>query len=350
MSRISDMQFAAAQFGASNRVIADDTGMGGFYVAIPKMTNAQLMKDGDTAVHPAFIVGGEEKSEILIAKYPAFVKNNRAYSLPGVDPKVYVNFDQAFSYCRNKGKGHHLITNAERAMLALWCKINDTMPRGNTNYGASSDNPSEVGIAAAKETSGAFRTLSTKTGPAYPDWYHNGDLSGISDLAGNVWDWCGGLRLMNGKIQVLPNNDAALDTADLGAASTQWKEILAANGSLVEPGTAGTLGFDWIGSKITITNKAITDTSNASRSTNFELLGMDGITATPQIIRSLCLYKNDESGYNNDNVWANMSGERLPLRGGAFYNGASAGVFALHLNDARSFSNGNVGFRAAFVS
>ena len=37
----------------------------------------------------------------------------------------------------------------------------------------------------------------------------------------------------------------------------------------------------------------------------------------------------------------------LPLRGGNYGNQASAGVFALKLNNARSLSNANVGFRAA---
>ena len=40
----------------------------------------------------------------------------------------------------------------------------------------------------------------------------------------------------------------------------------------------------------------------------------------------------------------------LPLRGGNYHDGASAGVFALLLNNARSLSNGNVGFRAALPS
>ena len=40
---------------------------------------------------------------------------------------------------------------------------------------------------------------------------------------------------------------------------------------------------------------------------------------------------------------------RLPLRGGNWNNTASAGVFALNLNDPRVNSNHNVGFRSALL-
>jgi hypothetical protein len=39
--------------------------------------------------------------------------------------------------------------------------------------------------------------------------------------------------------------------------------------------------------------------------------------------------------------------ERLPIRGGNWNNGSRAGVFALNLNNARSNSNSNIGFRPA---
>lgn len=39
--------------------------------------------------------------------------------------------------------------------------------------------------------------------------------------------------------------------------------------------------------------------------------------------------------------------ERLPIRGGNWNNGSGAGVFALNLNNARSNSNTNIGFRPA---
>ena len=40
--------------------------------------------------------------------------------------------------------------------------------------------------------------------------------------------------------------------------------------------------------------------------------------------------------------------ERLPYRGGNWLTGASAGVFALHLGNARSNVSTSIGFRAAF--
>nr|DAP06909.1 MAG TPA: TREPONEMA DENTICOLA VARIABLE PROTEIN 1 FUNCTION, PERIODONTAL DISEASE [Caudoviricetes sp.] len=38
---------------------------------------------------------------------------------------------------------------------------------------------------------------------------------------------------------------------------------------------------------------------------------------------------------------------RLPIRGGNWNNGANAGVFYTNLNNPRSNSNNNVGFRSA---
>jgi len=42
--------------------------------------------------------------------------------------------------------------------------------------------------------------------------------------------------------------------------------------------------------------------------------------------------------------------KRLPLRGGNWNNGGAAGVFALNLNNTRTNSDNNVGFRSALLS
>jgi hypothetical protein len=56
------------------------------------------------------------------------------------------------------------------------------------------------------------------------------------------------LRVNNGEIQVFANNDASLSTADFSASSSQWQAILS-DGTLVAPGTANTLKWDYVSNK-----------------------------------------------------------------------------------------------------
>ena len=51
-----------------------------------------------------------------------------------------------------------------------------------------------------------------------------------------------------------------------------------------------------------------------------------------------------------NNFILGISHERLPLRGGSYWNGSGAGVFALNLNNSRGISDINVGFRSALLS
>jgi hypothetical protein len=62
------------------------------------------------------------------------------------------------------------------------------------------------------------------------------------------------------------------------------------------------------------------------------------------------LYPDEPGGdYGGDYHYFNPAGERLPICGGSWYNGANAGVFSVHLGTPRSNADGNVGFRSAFV-
>ena len=74
-----------------------------------------------------------------------------------------------------------------------------------------------------------------------------------------------------------------------------------------------------------------------------------GVTA-PELAKALILYP-DEPGkdYGGDYHWMNNAGERLPFAGGGWDAGARAGVFYLNLSNARSHSNGSIGFRSAYV-
>ena len=65
--------------------------------------------------------------------------------------------------------------------------------------------------------------------------------------------------------------------------------------------------------------------------------------ATEQM-KELALYPGEPEAY----LYADTEGERLPLAGGDWGNGADAGVFYLNLGHARSHSGSYIGFRSAF--
>ena len=74
-----------------------------------------------------------------------------------------------------------------------------------------------------------------------------------------------------------------------------------------------------------------------------------GLTA-PEIAKMLLLYPDEPNGdYAGDYHWFNPVGERLPLCGGDWNDGAAAGVFGLNLTDPRSAAGWLIGFRSAFV-
>ena len=150
----------------TNDILYDDKGLPSVMVKIPKFKISQVIPGGADSVHPAFIVNGQEVDAIYISKYQNIVNNNRAYSLPCEDPKTSVNLDQAISYCTQKGDGWHLMTRAEWAAIALWCKANGCLPKGNNNYGkdASEGGYKAIPAPGVNDSRRTARVL-TGTGP-----------------------------------------------------------------------------------------------------------------------------------------------------------------------------------------
>ena len=353
--------------GGKVTIMYDAQGNPNYMVRVPKFNLQDIDPTLGTGVHPAFIVNGVAKSEIWIGQHTGSLVNGVLCSLPGQDPANSMSFNEAVTYCRNKGAGWHLMTNAEWAAIKLWCLKNGFLPRGNSNYGRSSEAAYETGTRydgiAPGTASGTARTI-TGSGPA--SWRHNNDFAGIADLAGNVWEWSSGLRLNNGEIQVLANNDAALATADLSSASSDWRAISMTDGSLVLPGSAGTAKFDsdavatsGTGSRggFTLSNIIANRLGPVDDSTDNYQLNMQtfevskvksGLTA-PAILKALGLYPH-ATGYGSDYIYMRNYGERLPIAGGNWAIGISGGVFALDLRGSRSSRNSDIGARPAFIA
>lgn len=304
-----------------------------------------------TGTHPAFIVDGVEKPEIFIGTYQGRVVGGELLSLPNVEPTHSTNFSAFLNAARANGVGHHLITNAEWSALALQCHKKNQQPLGNTYYGRSSEDPLLVGRRAdglnPGNTSGSARTL-TGSGPV--EWRHNRKPSGIADLAGNVWQWNAGVRLVNGEIQIIADNNAALHTLNMDESSANWRAIEGATGNLVAPNGNGT----------TVGTVKFANSGTADYTINGASFGaIRNLSTTKPVsaaalarLKSLCLYPHtdDIASYNGDYFAKEITGERVPFRGGLWTYSANAGVFALGLLYVRTYAHTNIGARPAFVN
>ena len=359
MANFDTSGLALAAVCPSNKMILDDKGMPGFYVQVGAQKLSALLTGGDDTVHPAFRVSGVEKPYIYIGKYQGVEDNGRIYSLPGVDPKVSITHDQYIDRCQAKGPGHHCITAAERAYLALLCRKSGTMPKGNNNYGKDSSEALYTAIPAAYDADGRIARLLTGTGPL--SWRHNGALDGICDLNGNIWEWALGIRLVHGELQVIPWNNAADPDVDMSATSAQWQAIKASASSwedlFIPPNgqgtTTGSVKLDYV-SEHWQWATTITSQEDSIRNAVFYLTTASGLSPAAKLfLQTMALLPEDgQEGdtYGGDYLFANNAAEaRYAYCGGGWNNGSGAGVFALNFGYDRSYSYSNVGGRPAYV-
>jgi len=348
-----------AATGGKQTVLYTNKGQPSYMNVIPKFMMQDIDANLGSGVHPAFIVNGIEKNEIFIGSYQGIAKNNEFLSLPGVDPTASQNFDYFANLARANGPGWHAISNVEFAALALWCWKNGFMPRGNTDFGRSSDASWETGRrqdgGQPGSGSGTARTL-TGSGPM--SWRHDNSSAGIADLSGNIWEWTPGMRIVAGEIQVIENNNAALNSVSFGETSGGWNAINGATGALVTPTFTGSIaGGDYVPTTTNSVRYATSGTANYTlvRASGSSFEGMTNPGSTPvaaaalEVLRRYGLFPVANTGLGGDGFWSDVTGERLPLRGGGWTIAAPSGVFALSLGYARSNAGTSLGSRPAFV-
>ena len=153
------------------------------------------------------------------------------------------------------------------------------------------------------------------------------------------------MRIVNGEIQIIPYGNSMKSDCNMGADSTEWKAIKP-DGTLVEPGTAGTLHYDYVSGKLVINTST---NSTGSWNIPFGALTAASGVNIPQIAIAAGLMKDsaDDYGASGHQQYVNTDGERLPRRGSGFNDTSHGGAGALLLNNPRSLVNHYISFRSA---
>lgn len=332
-----------ASTGGMCTVLYSQAGAPSHFFILPRFNLEDIDPGLGSGPHPAFIVDRRVLPKIFIGQYQGYVDvpNLQIVSLPGLRPTP-VSSNGMSSWGGEfaaRGAGYHLMTNTEWSAVTLWCLKNGFAPHGNTRNGAY-EGTQERGIVPTVISSATRYAILAGSGPA--SWRHNNSAAGISDLVGNLWEWVGGLRLFSGEIQVCENNDAA--SADWQFAHPDyrpWKAIDFATGSLVPPGTAGTVKVDSLaaanpgnpgGFSSGFAYSAAISNSLASTG-EYNMSKFEDTDAGPTALKMLCL-----SGFEGlpGRVWMRNWGTQYALRGAGFESGTNGSLFSLAIGGNES--------------
>lgn len=312
--------------GAEHNVVAiyDNAGIPSIMHRFRRVSDKELF-DGEDKPHPAFVIGGEVVDEIYISVYQNTMINGKPYSLPRMKPATDITMEDFAQACFSKGEGWHCLTAAEWGLLANTSLKLGTLPHGNTNYGKWHGDETEAGESA----SCGGMTL-TGTGPA--TWAHDHTATGVHDLCGNIWEFCRGMRIVNGELQAAENNDAAMPETDLSENGTGWKPIVDNEGKAI---------------RVSVVNDKIRFTTEEDIGHDYtgNRWGEVAMECESDQLKALAFFAGEKEPYC---FVDSTEGEYILFRGGGWDDGSSAGLFYSDLVYPRSLAYSSFGGRSAF--
>lgn len=345
MDNFSQLRHACKHFGGE--MMLDNKGIPSVYVPFKSVQSKTLIETDSEAVHPAFIISGRQIDEIYIGKYHGLLYYGCAHSIPFETPAFLLDWDDALRSCEEKGAGYHMLTLAEWALIGLNCYKEGFFPKGNNDYGRDIAEAEYPGIPCSYEDDGRVRHILEGTGTQ--EYFHNGSISGVWGMNGNVAQWIAGYRTVNGEIQIIADNNAAASVYQ-NAESTLWRAIRP-DGSLVSPGSGDTLHWNWLDGKITLDTESTDEDGAGVYTSAFSELAVNTSNVgdrVPDILKALALFPDGEGSYGCATRTVCLKGERVAAAGGGYGDGSDAHVLSLNASFTRNEVSTAVGVRLAY--
>ena len=318
-------------------------------------------------IHPAFLIDNAPIAGFRLGKYQACRINgtNYAVSLYRLPPAYYISEPGAFSLIDSANAGAyagddiHMMTLSEFAYIGLLSAREAFQCRGNDSSGKSHLVTSESGEPCGYVYNG--NPIHTKTGTGPLQWRHDGTPFGVSDLRGNVSEWCAGYRCYGGEMRFIPDNNAAkkgLVASDHLITSALYKSLLEAN-VFGDVANADSMKYDYIldpgtesGSKSgiqvckTLTHQQQNNNPSAYVALS-EMTAASGLTV-PGYLKLMLMYPLLTGTPQGTAYMRNTAGtEYGARRGGNWVDNSNAGFGYSGGNDNPAHTSGGIGFRVA---
>jgi len=315
------------------------------------------------ALHRAFYNAGSIRPGVFVDKYQCSNNNGVASSLRNGNPLSSASDHNPFSgltgapaniyagavqAAKTRGTRFFCNTRFIHAALALLANAHASaststtfcawyMPTANFPKGCNNNALGDSNDASISYVSDGYSNCG-KTGSANfaAKVSHNGQLSGVMDLNGNMWEINLGLTSNGTHFFLLKTTaDAAAITSGTTLATDAWGATgLAAlydNIGATYESLAATSSLKTFGAAGQVLSQATSGTAWGATGAGIPLVGGTG----------------GSNQFGNDGLWDYRPDQLCVISGGSWDYGSNAGVWALLLNLVRGASNSNVGFRAA---